>query len=416
MNIAEKILARNSGRKTVRPGDVVVVNVESAVVLDMNFLIRGAFDTWPVRLFDNDRVIVINDHISPPKDIPTAESVRKSRQFAQKYGIRRFHDVGANQGIVHQVIADAGYALPGRVLVCNDSHTCSSGAFNNCARGIGLADLLYVLCKGETWFKVGETIRYDFTGTLPQYVSAKDVFLHIAGKYGAHVGQNIEFAGPAADSFSLDARKTLSAMSAELSAEFAIWLPNEELDRHMRTRTNRPYELTFPDNDAEYLEVRKINLSEIVPYVALPDSVPNNTVPVAQLEKDKICVNQCHVGSCANGTIEDIHAVAQILKGKKIAPHVRFIVTPASQEVYRESSKNGDINILIEAGCLLTPPACGVCGGLDFGVLAGDEVCLTASPRNFKGRMGSADAKIYLGSPAVVAASAVAGYITTPRR
>jgi 3-isopropylmalate/(R)-2-methylmalate dehydratase large subunit len=414
MNIVEKILARSSNLEKVQPGDVVVVKVETAVTLDMAYYLADGKPHHPVKLWDPEKVITIHDHISPPKDVKTAEAVLKSRKFVQHYGIPRFHDVGSTQGIVHQVIQDEGYALPGTVLVCNDSHTCSSGAFNCCARGIGVADLTYVLCTGETWFKVGETIRYELIGMLSEFVTAKDVFLYIAGKYGSHVVQNIEFGGSAANAFSIDARRTLSTMCAELSAEFAIWEPNEELVQHMKKRTDKSFYPTYPDEDAEYKDVRTIVLDEIVPYIALPDAVPNNTLPIDEL-KEPVKVDQCVVGSCANGTLSDLQMVAKILKGRKIAPHVRFIVTPGSQTVYREAARLGILNVLVESGCLMTPPACGACGGLDFGVLAGGETCLTATPRNFKGRMGSSESKIYLGAPATVAASAITGYITDPR-
>ena len=414
MNIVEKIMARSSGRSVVRPGDLVVVKVETAVLTDMAFIADHSDKLkLPKTLHDPDKVIIINDHITPPKDRPTAEGVLRSRTFALKTGVR-FHDIGANQGICHQVLADHAYALPGTVLVCGDSHSCSSGSLNCCARGLGTTDILYTFCTGETWFKVGETVRYEFTGELQKGVSAKDVFLYIAGKYGDHVNCNIEFGGPAADSFSLDARRTLSTMAAEVSVEFAVWEPNAQLAEYVKARNHRPFQMTYPDPDAVYLDVRTIDLCPIEPYVALPDKVINNTVPVSQLG-EKIKVDQCCVGSCANSTLEDLEAVAEILKGRKIADRVRFLVTPGSQVVYREAAKRGIINILIEAGCLLTPPTCGVCAGLNNGVLAGEEVCITATTRNFKGRMGSNSAKIYLGSPAVIAASAVTGHITDPR-
>ena len=194
MNIVEKILARSSNLEKVQPGDVVVVKVETAVTLDMAYYLADGKPHHPVKLWDPEKVITIHDHISPPKDVKTAEAVLKSRKFVQHYGIPRFHDVGSTQGIVHQVIQDEGYALPGTVLVCNDSHTCSSGAFNCCARGIGVADLTYVLCTGETWFKVGETIRYELIGMLSEFVTAKDVFLYIAGNTALTLGKILNLA------------------------------------------------------------------------------------------------------------------------------------------------------------------------------------------------------------------------------
>ncbi|MFQ5342363.1 MAG: aconitase/3-isopropylmalate dehydratase large subunit family protein [Anaerolineae bacterium] len=412
MTITEKILARAAGQETVRPGDIVVVGVETAVVLDISFFLDQT--RWPVRLFDPDKVVVIHDHLSPPKNIRTAEAVLKGRRFVQEHGITRFHDVGARQGIVHQLVADEAYALPGTVLLCEDSHTCSAGALNCCARGIGSPELTYVLCKGETWFAVGPTIRYDLVGSLPHLVSAKDAFLFIADHYGSHEQTNMEFGGPAMPQLSLNARRTLSTMAAEVSAEFAIWEPDDILMEHVRSRTARPCFPTYPDPDADYLDVRTLDLDQLEPYVALPDTVVHNTVPVSELD-EQVKVDQCFVGSCSNGTLDDLATAASIVAGKQVAPGVRFIVTPGSQAICREAARQGIIDILIEAGALITPSACGVCGGIDYGVLAGEEVCLTSSTRNFKGRMGSSEAKIYISSSATVAATAITGYITDPR-
>ena len=412
MTIAEKILARASGRAVVQPGDVVVVKVDTTDVIDIGFY--PGFWRWPTQVYDPDKIVVIHDHLVPAKDVQSAEALQTGRRFVQEYGITRFHDAGADQGISHQVVADRAYALPGTVLVCIDSHTCSGGALNCCARGIGPAELTQVLCKGETWFKVGPTIRYELSGMLPPLVTAKDVFLYIAGHYGSHANMNMEFGGPAVPRLNLDARRTLSTMAAEVSAEFALWEPDETLMAHVRAQTNRPCFPTFPDADANYLEVRTVNLSQLEPYVAKTDTVVRNTVPITQLG-ERVRLDQCFVGSCANGTLGDLEAVAAVVRGKHVAPNVRFIITPGSQQIYREAARRGIITTLVEAGALVTPSACGACAGLDFGVLGPGETCLTASTRNFKGRMGSSEARIFIASPATVAASALTGYITDPR-
>jgi len=412
LTIAEKILARASGEDAVRPGDVVVVKVDTTVVIDIGFY--PGFWHWPTTVYDPDRIVVIHDHLVPAKDVQSAEALQAGRRFVQEYGITRFHDAGADQGISHQVVADRAYAVPGTVLVCIDSHTCSGGALNCCARGIGPAELTHVLCKGETWFKIGPTIRYQLTGSLPPLVTAKDVFLYIAGRYGSHANMNMEFGGPAVPQLNLDARRTLSTMAAEVSAEFALWEPDELLMTHVRAQTRRPCFPTFPDADADYLEVRTVNLDQLEPYVAKTDTVVHNTVPISQLG-ERIRLDQCFVGSCANGTLGDLETVASVIRGKQVAPRVRFIVTPGSQHIYREAARRGIITTLAEAGALVTPSACGACAGLDFGVLGPGETCLTASTRNFKGRMGSSEARIFIASPATVAASALTGYITDPR-
>jgi 3-isopropylmalate/(R)-2-methylmalate dehydratase large subunit len=412
MTIVEKILARAAGRDSVAPGEIVVVKVDTAVVIDIGFY-PGIW-RWPVRVWDPDRIVVVHDHLVPAKDVQSAEALQAGRRFVERYGVTRFHDVGRTQGISHQIAADEAYALPGTVLVCVDSHTCSGGALNCCARGIGPAELIYVLCTGETWFRVAPTIRYELHGRLRRWVTAKDVLLWIAARFGSHANQNLELGGPAMATLSLDARRTLSTMAAEVSAEFALWEPDDTLLEHVRSRTDRPFSPTSPDPDARYLDVRRIELDAVGPYVALPDSVAGNTVPVGELD-GTVKLDQCFVGSCANGTLEDLATVAAIVGGKQIAPGVRFIVTPGSQRIYREAAKQGIIATLIEAGCLVTPSACGACAGLDFGVLGPGEVCLTASTRNFKGRMGSPEARIYIGSTATVAASALEGRITDPR-
>jgi 3-isopropylmalate/(R)-2-methylmalate dehydratase large subunit len=412
LTIAEKILARASGRDTVAPGDIVTVAVDTAIVIDIGFY-PGLW-RWPQRLFDPDRVVVVHDHVVPPKDVQSAEALQTGRRFVERYGVTRFHDVGRDQGISHQVAADEAYARPGTVLVCIDSHTCSGGALNCCARGIGAAELIYALCTGETWFRVAPTIRYELRGTLRPCVTTKDVFLHIAARYGSHANRNMEFGGPAMATLGLDARRTLSTMAAEVGVEFALWEPDDLLLTHVRSRTERPFHPTWPDPDARYEAVRTIDLDALEPYVALPDYVAGNAVPVSEVGAP-VKLDQCFVGSCANGTLDDLATVAAIVRGKQVAAGVRFIVTPGSQRIYREAARRGIIGTLIEAGCLVTTSACGACAGLDFGVLGPGEVCLTASTRNFKGRMGSPEAKIYIGSPATVAASALTGRITDPR-
>jgi 3-isopropylmalate/(R)-2-methylmalate dehydratase large subunit len=411
--ITEKILASRAGRDTVRPGDLVVVRVDTVVPLDVSFMT----DQWPdvVKIADPERVVVMYDHIVPAKDIQSATAQRLGREFVARFGITRFHDVGPEQGICHQIIADYAYAVPGEVLVCVDSHTCSGGAFNCAARGVGPAELIYALCKGETWFKVGKTVRYELSGTPRPWVSAKDIFLYQAGRYGSHEGQNLEYGGPAMAGLTLDARRTISTMSAELSAEFAIWEPDQKLIDHVRARVRQPFTPVYPDPDADYADVRRIDLGDVEPHIGLPDTLVHNTTPISEL-RETVKLDQCFIGSCANGTLDDLASAATVVKGKKVAPHVRFIVTPGSQRIYREALKLGYVETLMEAGALVTTSTCGACSGIHIGLLGPGETCLTASTRNFKGRMGSPEAKIYMGSPATVAAAAIAGEIVDPRK
>lgn len=407
MTMTEKILARAGGRDRVAPGEVVVVEPQTAVLIDLSFLPESWRDVRKVH--DPSKVVVVFDHLVPAATIQAASCHETGREFARKFGITRLHDVGLDQGISHAVVAERGYALPGTVLVNPDSHTCSAGAFNCAARGVGGPDVLWAITTGTTWFRVGETVRYDFEGTLSPGVTAKDLFLYIAGKYGAHVNQNIEYGGPGMSGLSLNARRTLTTMGAEFSAEFTIFEPDETLIEYVRARTKDPFEPVWPDADASYKERRRIDLGALEPLVALPDAVVNQSVPVSKVAGTKI--DQAFIGSCANGTLDDIAIAARVVKGKKVAPGTRFIVTPATQGIYREALKAGDVETLLEAGAVVTPATCGACVGGHMGVLGPGETCITASTRNFKGRMGDPSARVFMASPATVAASAIAGTI-----
>jgi 3-isopropylmalate/(R)-2-methylmalate dehydratase large subunit len=410
MTIAEKILAKKSGRERVAAGDLVTVEVDTVVLFDNNFMPSIWQDV--LKMEHPERVVVILDHRVPAPTIQSAGAHRTARKFVEKFNIARFHDVGGTQGICHQVVADEGYALPGTVLVCSDSHTCSAGAFNCIARGVGGPDVMYSAAKGETWFRVGTTVRYELTGALRNGVTAKDVFLHIAGTYGDHATQNVEFGGPGVAHLSISARKTLSTMGAELSCEFATFEADQVLADYLAVRGKKDIEAVHPDRDAKYFDVRTIDLSKLEPLVALPDSVLNNSRDVSAVAGTK--VDQAFIGSCANGTLDDLTLAAEVLTGRKVSPKTRLIITPGSQQVYLAAVRSGVIATLVEAGAVITNPTCGACGGGHMGVLGPDEVCITASTRNFKGRMGDPSAKIYMASPATVAASAIKGAIAHP--
>jgi 3-isopropylmalate/(R)-2-methylmalate dehydratase large subunit len=411
MTIAEKILARKSGQKKVAPGDLVTVEVDTVVMIDNSFIASRWRNIQKVR--DPARIVVVFDHRVPASTEDAAAAHRTGRQFVEKFGIKRFHDVGYDQGISHQLVADHGYALPGTVLVCSDSHTCSGGVFNCIARGVGEPDVVYSAIKGETWFRVGETVRYELAGKLSLAVTTKDAFLQIAGQHGDHATQNIEWGGPGVAGLSIAARKTLTTMSAELSAEFSTFEPDQTMLDWVRSRNPAPFEPVYRDDDAKYAAVRKVDLAQLEPLVAFPDSVIENSRPVAAAAGTRI--DQAFIGSCANGTLEDLELTARILRGRRVAPTVRLIVTPGSQSVFREAARAGIVTALVEAGAVVTPSTCGACGGGHLGILGPNETCITASTRNFKGRMGDSSAKIYMGSPATVAASAIRGVITDPR-
>jgi 3-isopropylmalate/(R)-2-methylmalate dehydratase large subunit len=407
--MAEKILARHSGNSVVRPGDIVVCEVDKIIQIDLVF---AASAEMPKRIADPDKIAIILDHAIPAPTVGDAEGQAIARDFARRFGIGKFFDVGRH-GICHQVILESGLALPGQILTCTDSHTCASGAFNCVARGMGPMEMLQIMCTGRTWYQVAPTVKFELSGTKPDNVFGKDIFLHMAGIAGSVEGHNIEFAGPGIAGLPLDDRATLATMGAELSAEFVTFPADARTIDHLRAVTDEPFEPAESDPDAEYAASYQIDLSRLRPYVAKPDFIPHNTMPVADLD-ERIAIDQAFVGSCANGKLEDLRVAAQIVRGRKVAPGVRLIVTPASQQVLRQAVRHGYVEALLEAGAVVTNSTCGACYGGHLGVLGAGEVCITSSTRNFKGRMGSPSARIYMGSSATVAASAVAGHITDP--
>jgi 3-isopropylmalate/(R)-2-methylmalate dehydratase large subunit len=409
MTMIENLLARKAGVKQVRPGDIVTVEVDMCVMIDLQFA-----TLWiePSRIHDPDKVAVIMDHAVPAPTLKDAAGGPKARKFVADFGIEKFFDVGRH-GICHQVIAENGLARPGEVLACTDSHTCAGGAYNTAARGLGPAELYSILCTGSTWFQVAPTVRYELTGQLPPEISGKDVFLYLADSYGDATNQNLEFSGSGLASVPLNDRRTIATQAAEISADFATFGVDELLAEFLAERGVQDYQPAAADPDAEYLDVRTIDLGALQPYVARPGTVSHNGVPVSDVEQRKI--DQAFIGSCANGQLDDLRIAAQILRGKTVASGVRLLVTPASQQVYRDAMRLGYLQDIADAGGVVTNSTCGACFGYHMGVVGPGEVCLTSSTRNFTGRMGSTEAEIYMASPATVAASAVAGYITDPR-
>jgi 3-isopropylmalate/(R)-2-methylmalate dehydratase large subunit len=412
MTIVEKILAGSAGKASVVPDEIVVVRADCVAFNDCLPHMLGGREL--LKVHDPDKVIVVLDHFAPAPTAATANDHRASRSIVDRFGITRFHDLGHDHGILHAVVDENAYALPGTVFVSNDSHTCSAGAYNCAARGIGWPDMVNAVTTGEVWFKVCPTVRYDLEGELDHGASAKDIFLHIAGQFGSHTGVNVEFGGVGLVRLDMTARRTLATMAAELSCEFAVMEPDELLFDHLAQRTKAEFHAQLPDADAFYADRRRIDLGAIRPMIAHPDSVLKNSARAADVRGVKI--DQAFIGSCANGNLEDLEIAAKVVTGRRIAKGVRLIVTPASQRIYHDALRLGYVTALAGAGAVVTNPTCGACGGFHMGALADGETCITASTRNFKGRMGSAAARIYMGSPATVAASAVAGEIVDPGR
>jgi 3-isopropylmalate/(R)-2-methylmalate dehydratase large subunit len=409
MTIIEKILSTHAGGQPVAPGRIVTCEVDRVVLLDLQF----AGGPRPVRVHDPDRIAIVFDHAAPAPTVLDATSHRRARRFAAEFGISEVFDVG-RQGISHQLVLEHVLALPGQVLACADSHTCASGALNCAARGLGHLEILQIVGTGETWYRVPETILVEFTGDKPPGLSGKDVFLAVADALGSVEGRAIEFSANNLGPLSMDERSTIATMCAELSAEFAIFPPDDVLLDYVRARTSRPFAPVAADPDAVYAERHVIDLSTARPRVATPGAVPGNTVAIEDLP-EPVAIDQAFIGSCANGKLTDLADAARVLAGRRVHDGVRLLVTPASQDVYLEAVKRGYVATLIEAGAVVTNSTCGACYGGHMGLLAPGEVCITSSTRNFQGRMGSDKAHIYLAGSATVAASAIAGVITDPR-
>lgn len=407
MNAIEKILASHSDQEVVRPGEVVMVDVDVTVQFD-----HARPDI--LKIANPDKVVLLHDHVVPAPTVQAANNAKRVRDFVDRFGIEHYYPVGKH-GISHVIVAAEGLALPGQILVNADSHTCSSGAMNCLARGMGGPEMLYIMCKGQTWFLLGETTKVVLEGSLPERVYPRDVIHHIPGTYGDFAGRNLEWYGEGLSSIGMDGRLTMATISAELSAEFSLFPYDDVLAEYLDGRAKWPYEPAFPDGDAEYEQVITVDLSSLEPQVVLPDRVAWNTKAAREVADDKVKVDQAFIGSCANGRLSDFAVAAEILDGRSLAHGTRMIVTPGSQDILKEAIRLGYVETLMEAGAVVTNSTCGACFGGHMGVLADDEVCITASTRNFQGRMGSPKASVYMGSPATVAASAVTGYITDPR-
>ncbi len=421
MTMIEKILARASGKAKVEPGEYVVAKIDRIMVVGELFgeltsdkmTVEWEKDIKLKKVFDPERVVVLLEHSIPPPNIPTADLYAACRQGVKKLGIKHFFDI-ARGGICHQVFAEYGFARPGELVVGTDSHTCIYGAFNVGSRGINY-DLPYILSTGETWFRVPPSIRFKIEGRLPSGVYAKDVILAIGGIYSTDVGlgKSVEFIGSTVREMDISSRVTISNMSAEIGADFALFEADDKIINYVKSRTNEPFTPVFSDKDAKYESEYLMDVSGLTPKVACPHHV-GNVKDVTAAAGTKI--DQAFIGSCTNGSYDDLLIAANILRGKKIHPDVRLIITPASQEIYRAAIRDGLMDVFNEAEALVTHSTCGCCGGNQLGVLGAGEVCIGTNNRNFKGRMGSSEAEIYLASPATVAASAIEGVIADPRK
>ncbi|RLE52918.1 MAG: 3-isopropylmalate dehydratase large subunit [Candidatus Methanomethylicota archaeon] len=416
LTLAEKILSRKVGRR-VSAGEFVEVDIDLAYFHDGSgpLVIKALEDMGVDKLANPDKVVVVFDHSVPPHSDQAATLQRLVRNAVKKFNVRYFYDLG--EGVCHQVIPEKGHVLPGQVIVGADSHTCTLGAFGAFATGVGATDLAYALATGKLWFRVPETILVRVNGSFAPMVSAKDLALKIVGEIGVNgaIYKSIELTGRGVSKMSIASRMTIANMAVEMGAKVGLIAADQETIRYLKAKASLGEALFMEggDADASYEDVRFFDLSSLEPQVALPHS-PGNVKPIEEVEGVEI--DEAFLGSCTNGRLEDLLVAAEIMRGRKVHENVRFVVVPASKEVYLKALEMGIIKILLEAGALIGVPGCGPCLGAHMGVLGEDEVAISTSNRNFLGRMGSPKAKIYLASPQTVTASAIEGRITDPRR
>lgn len=416
--IAEKLLSRhNLTGAEVRAGDMLEARIDGAMIhyhatdVMQDIAVQAGFKDGLPRVWDPERIFVLVDHHQPTLSQAQADKNARIRLDVERLGIRTFHD--AEPGIAHQMMADYGLMRPGELVVGNDSHTISYGAINAGGTGITRADMFYVMLFGELWFQVPQSIKVVLEGRQPDYPIAKDIILYLAGKYGDDFAgsMSMEYAGSLVPQLSIDSRMCLAAHGVEVGAKFAMFPFDDVTREFVKSRTDKPYEPIAADPDAAYEKEIVVDVDEMPFVVAKPHQF-GNVGPVDDVAGTRI--QQAIIGSCANGRFEDIEIAARILKGHKVAKGVRFLISPASQQVYLKCIKAGFVETLLEAGAQVVTPGCGVCQP-KVGFLSDGEVCITATTRNFKGRKGSMKADIYLAGPATVAAAARAGEIVNPK-
>jgi 3-isopropylmalate/(R)-2-methylmalate dehydratase large subunit len=413
MHAIEKILAKAAGKKTVAVGETITAKIDFAEINDLYLQTVYSFkEMGGKKVWNKDRVAFVFDHYAPCPTIDSARNHAEMRQFAKENELTYHFDI--NAGVCHQVMPERGVIYPGMIVVATDSHTTTHGAFGAFGTGVGATDMATILISGELWFRVPETIEIRIEGKAPKGVYPKDVVLYILGKIRADgaVYKAIDFTGSYVDGLDVPGRMVICNMAVEMGAKTAYMQPNEAVLAYVKNRAVRPFEVEYTDKDFAYTESHVFDISELSPQLSVPHSV-ENVRPLTEVGAVKI--DQGVIGTCTGGRVEDIAVGAQILRGKKIPKYVRLIIVPASEQVMRECLEKGYIQDLMDAGATIASPGCGPCLGAHEGVIAPGEVCITASNRNFPGRMGSTKAELYLASPATVAASVLNGCITDPR-
>lgn len=416
MTMSQKILAAHAGLSEVKAGQLIEADLDLVLGNDITTPVAihemGKMDQQTV--FDKDKIALVMDHFIPNKDIKSAENCKCCREFACKHEISNYFDVG-DMGIEHALLPEKGLVTAGDLVIGADSHTCTYGALGAFSTGVGSTDMAAAMVTGKAWFKVPSAIQFKLVGKPSEWVGGKDVILHIIGMIGVDgaLYRSMEFTGEGVKSLTMDDRFTICNMAIEAGGKNGIFPVDEQTEAYMKEHSKRDFSVYKADPDAEYEETYVIDLSQLKPTVSFPH-LPDNTRTIGNV--GDVVIDQAVIGSCTNGRISDMRIAAEILKGRRVAKNVRCIVIPATQSIYLQAMREGLLEIFIEAGAIVSTPTCGPCLGGYMGILAEGERCISTTNRNFVGRMGHVKSEVYLASPAVAAASAVAGRIISPCR
>jgi 3-isopropylmalate/(R)-2-methylmalate dehydratase large subunit len=414
MTMTEKILAAHADLKEVHPGMLINAKVDIALGNDITapIAIEEFQKAGGLKVFDENKVVLIPDHFTPNKDISSAQQCKFVRQFSMSQKLTHYYE-GGEVGVEHALLPEKGIVLPGDLIIGADSHTCTYGALGTFATGVGSTDLAAAMMTGEAWFKVPESMKFILFGKLQPWVSGKDLILYIIGKIGVDgaLYKAMEITGETIDAMGMAGRMSMANMAIEAGAKNGIFACDDITRAYVKPRAKRPWTEYASDGDAPYSETIEIDCSQIEPQVAFPH-LPSNTKGISDV--GDVRIDQSVIGSCTNGRIEDLRIAAQVLKGRKAAPHVRLLIIPATPEVYRMAMDEGLMNIFMDANAIISPPTCGPCLGGHMGILAQGERAIATTNRNFVGRMGHPGSEVYLSNPAVAAASAVMGRLAGP--
>ena len=418
MTMTQKILAAHAGLDSVTAGQLIEAKLDVVMANDITGpMALPIFRQMADKVFDKDKVVLVPDHFTPNKDIKSAINSRSIQDFAKEQGLK-WYLVQGKCGVEHAILPEYGIVVAGECIIGADSHTCTYGALGAFSTGVGTTDIATGMATGELWFKVPSAIKFVLTGKPGPYVSGKDVIIHIIGKIGVDgaLYKSMEFVGDGIANLTMDDRFTMANMAIEAGAKNGIFIVDDQTRAYMDAHSDKQYTAYEPDEDAQYDQIVEIDLSEVRPTVAFPH-LPGNAKTIDEVEAmEPIKIDQVVIGSCTNGRISDMRKAAAILKGHTVHPDVRVMVVPATQEVYKECIKEGLVDIFIDAGCAFNTPSCGPSMGGHMGVMAPGEKCVSTTNRNFVGRMGDVESLIYLASPEVAAASAIAGYIANPEK